>query len=128
VQRRGDFNTTRFWRWFEGEANCLANGVDADWRLIDLNAHISRYDPDLVADVRKLPDHTLELCIRGTDSRSAMVLVLSAPRIAGWRISAPDAAPDPKVATFTPASPASPGPGGRAAGWHEALCAGTAVH
>lgn len=128
MQRRGDFNTTRFWRWFESEANGLAIGVNADWQLIDLNAHISRYDPDLAADVRILPDQTFELSIRGTDSRSAMVLVLAAPRIAGWRISAPGAAAHPKAEPFAPASPASPGPGGRVGGWHEALSAGTSVH
>jgi hypothetical protein len=128
VQRRGDFNTTRFWRWFEGEANGLVNGVDADWQLIDLNTHISGYDPDLVADVRKLPDHTFELAIRGTDPRSAMVLVLAAPRIAGWRISAPGATPAQRALPFDPAPSPSPELCARISGLHETLYAETAVH
>lgn len=92
MRRRGDFNTNRFWRWFAAEADGLANGIealargeaDAEWLLIGVNERVRAYDPDLVADLRKTPYSACELVIRGHDPRSAVALVLAAPRLPGW--------------------------------------------
>jgi hypothetical protein len=122
VQQRGHFNTTRFWRWFECEAESLTAEIEGDCgaqcRLNDLQRHISGYDPDLVADVRRLPDLTCEISISGMDQRSAMVLVLAAPRISGWRISAPGATPATLRTTFGHVSTSSPPLAERAGVWH----------
>ena len=136
MRRRGDFNTTKFWRWFEGEADGIANGIealtrgeaDAEWLLIELNERVQRYDPDLVADVRKTLDHTLELSIRSVDIHSAVVLVLAAPRVPGWCFSAPGQAADLHRMPFRLAPPPSLDKGARITGRHEAYVPEIPVH
>jgi hypothetical protein len=94
-RRRGDFNPRRFWSWFSGEAQGLANAIealsrgesDAEWQMIALNERIRRYDPDLEADIVRSLDGTCHLTVSGGSDHSIAALLHAAPRTFGWRFT-----------------------------------------
>lgn len=98
-RRDGDRNPRRFWSWFAGEAQGLANGIealargeaDAEWLLIGLNQRIRRYSPRLEADLSRTLDGACLLTISGADEKAIADLIGAAPALRGWRI-APQAA------------------------------------
>jgi hypothetical protein len=98
-RRDGDNNPRRFWSWFAGEAQGLANGIealargesDAEWLLIGLNQRIHRYNPRLEADLSRTLDGRCLLTLSGADDiavdRAIAALVDAAPALRGWRIA-----------------------------------------
>ncbi len=107
-RRKGDFNPKRFWAWFASEAHGLANGLealargeaDAAWLLDSLGERIRRYDPALDADLRRTLDGQHLLVLSGHNPASMMALLHAAPRIAGWRFIAEQAATDIRRVPF----------------------------
>jgi hypothetical protein len=94
-RRDGDLNARKFWTWFAGEAQGLANGVealtrgetDAEWLLIDLNQRIQRYSVPLEADLSRTLDGACLLTISGPDDRAIADLIAAAPALRGWRFA-----------------------------------------
>ena len=96
-RRKGDLNSRRFWSWFAGEAQGLANGVealmrgeaDAEWLLIGLNERIRRFSDGMEADLSHTLDGLNLLSISGPADRVA-ILLNTAPAIRGWRFAPGD--------------------------------------
>jgi hypothetical protein len=98
-RRDGDNNPRRFWSWFAGEAQGLANGIealargesDAEWLLIGLNQRIQRYNSRLGADLSRTLDGQCLLTLSGADDiavdRAIAALIDAAPALRGWRIA-----------------------------------------
>lgn len=91
-RREGDLNPRRFWSWFSGEAQGLANAIealsrgesDAEWALIGLNERIQRYHPDLAADVVRTLDGKHQMIVSGGANGVVSALLAAAPAKAGW--------------------------------------------
>lgn len=100
-RRKGDLNSRRFWSWFSGEAQGLANGAealmrgesDAEWQLIELNERIRRFSEGMEADVSHTLDGLYLLSISGPAERVAMLLN-AAPVVKGWRLAPRDMGAD----------------------------------
>lgn len=107
-RRRGDLNPRRFWSWFAGEAQGLANGiealmrgeVDAEWLLIGLNQRIQRYQPGLEADLSRTIDGECLMTVSGPEPAAIAALMVAAPALRGWRFKLRSAEADPRRVPF----------------------------
>lgn len=106
-RRHIDFTPSHFWGWFAREAHGLANALealargeaDADASLAILNAQIRRVDALLEADLVRDLDGHCHLTMSGPEAALAALLA-TAPRLAGWRVSAREATADARRIPF----------------------------
>ena len=96
-KRDVELNPRRFWAWFEGEAQGLANALealsrgeaDADWALENLNSKIRRFHTSLKADVVRTLDGRCHLTLSG-DEQAVQLMLAAAPSICGWYFTQDD--------------------------------------
>ena len=107
-RREGDLNPRRFWSWFSGEAQGLANAIealargesDAEWALIGLNERIQRYHPGLEADVVRTLDGKHQMVVSGGTDDIVSALLRAAPVRAGWSFVARETHADARRVPF----------------------------